>query len=290
MLFFRYSNNQTLTAQWRYKAKHRDEININKGQVVTFIRQDANNKDWLVVKTRRGIIGRVPGPYFRLTKSVANTNGKNADSRIKSKKCKTGNNKRQKSQSPQRVGIRTRIMQELIETEQVSIHTRKCNVDRYSALFTHIIIHNQQYNKKLMILMNDYKNPLEARLNEQPLLEQTEIDLLFKSIPIILTMSAAFLSGLKHAKYKNIGKLFIVFAPSLRAYSPFLGSFMAGIRALQALNKDKSRKSKWLEFLVGVTFYSSLIDRYELGQNCQISSTKTLNPNKQTNRRRGHTI
>ena len=124
-LFFRSQNHTSLTAQWSYEAKYRDEINFKKGDVVTFIRKDANNKDWLVVKTRHATIGRVPGTYFRLTKTLTINNGESTDSCNKNNKCKTGDIKGKGAKSLQRIDTRTRIMQEIIQTERVSIHSSK---------------------------------------------------------------------------------------------------------------------------------------------------------------------
>lgn len=98
-------------------------------------------------------------------------------------------------------------------------------------------------------------------------------------------MSTAFLTGLKQANCKNIGKLFIEFAPCLRAYSPFLSSYMAGINTLQALQKDKSRKSKWLEFLVGLPFWCLLANK----RLSQILRSRQLKYFTRTNRRRDRT-
>ena len=279
----RFITNQSLKAQWGYKAIHRDEITFKKGAVVTFIRQDVNNKDWLIVKTRRGTVGLVPATYFRSTKSAKNTNAESTGSCSKSNKCKTDDNNCKSSDNVQRTDIRIRIIQEMVQTEQVSIHTHKF---KFYYLHTHVDTHNQQYNKKLSVLMDSYKKPLEAMLNEQPLLEQAEIDLLFKSVPVILTMSSAFLTGLKRAKCKNIGKLFLEFAPCLRAYSPFLGSYMASIQTLQAIQRDKARKSKWLVFLVGVSSICCLLLAWKI-EKTLISFNSNI-PLKQQ-RPRGHT-
>ena len=111
---------QLLQAQWWYKAQHSDEINFKKGTVVTFIRQDADNVGWIVVKTKLGTIGLVPAQYFRLV--VPRADSRSASSSNKSSSCTKTKSKcdgKDKNVRRERHDRRVRIMQEMISTEKV---------------------------------------------------------------------------------------------------------------------------------------------------------------------------
>ena len=96
-------------------------------------------------------------------------------------------------------------------------------------------------------------------MSDDPILKKKEIDLLFKHIPVLFKTSDALLADLEKAKFTNIGRVFIKFAPYMRAYSQYLNSYITGINALQIVRQDRIRKSKWLDFLVGAIHYFRLL-------------------------------
>lgn len=218
----RKKTNHTLHAQWNYKAQNSDEITFEKGQLVTFIRQDRDNDGWIVVKTQDGTVGLVPGRHFTLVKD----NGSSSDD------------------YPAPANKRQHVIMEMIKTEK-------------------------RYNKTLRVLISDYKEPLEAG---HEILPKYEADLLFKQLPTLLNLSDVLLADLKKAKYKDIGTVFINFAPYLKSYAPFLINYRDAMKFLQAIKEGKSRRSKWLAFLAKkqTNFESLLIQpaqripRYEL--------------------------
>lgn len=96
-----------LQAQWDYTAQSRDEITFEKGAIVAYISKDEKNDGWIVVQTRHGTTGLVPGRYFR--QISANDMGDNNNN-----KSKNGN-----SNNSSEEDHRLHILKELTETEQV---------------------------------------------------------------------------------------------------------------------------------------------------------------------------